>query len=226
VCLVLLPSLAACTAAGAAAPATPVARPSPTRTPRVRLRTTPTPAVAPTPPSACALSALVPGQHISAGGSYTETERAAAGAMICRISRDSCAFHYLIGNLDPGVVFKRDDQPPYDEEDILMHPDLLLPLARLSQLVQEEWDGAVKLRITAAYDSLLEHDLAQTDPSRKTSLHFEGRSLDLTTWPIDTTRYGQLCSLAHCAGFDWVQDEGDHCHASLRAESLCARCRD
>jgi hypothetical protein len=101
-----------------------------------------------------------------------------------------------------------------------------MPLNRLNRLVQAEWGGAVRLRVTDAYDSLLEHDLAQTDESRRYSLHFEGRSIDLTTWPVEPAYYGRLCALAHCAGFDWVNDEGDHCHASLNAESLCLRCKD
>jgi hypothetical protein len=179
-----------------------------------------------TPETACPLPDLVPWQHLSASGSYTETESAAAGPMVCRIEPGSCAHRYLIGNLDPTIVFKREEEPPYDEEDILMHPAMLLPLTRLDELVRAEWGGAVRLRVTDAYDSLLEHDLAQLDASRKYSLHFEGRSVDLTTWPIEPARYGRLCVLAHCAGFAWVYHEGDHCHASIRAESLCLRCRD
>jgi hypothetical protein len=150
----------------------------------------------------------VTGQHLSASGSYTQTETQAAGAMSCRIQRDSCAYRFLVGNLDPSIVFKREEEAPYD----------------LNELVGAEWGGALQLRITDAYDSLLEHDLAQTDESRKYSLHFEGRSIDLTTWPIQPARYGRLCTLALCAGFDWVHHEGDHCHASIQAESLCSRC--
>jgi len=146
--------------------------------------------------------------------------------MICRIERDSCAFRLMVGNLDADIVFKGEEEPPYAGEDIRMHPEMLLPLYRLRQLVEAEWGGTVRLRVTDTYDSLLEHDLAQPDLSRRYSLHFEGRSVDLTTWPIELGRYGRLCALAHCAGFDWVQHEGDHCHASIQAESLCFRCRD
>lgn len=144
--------------------------------------------------------------------------------MACRIERDSCAYHKLIGVLDPNIVFKKEEVPPYDTEDILMHPAMLLPLTRLSQLVLEEWEGTTRLRVTDAYDSLLEHDLNQSDPNRKYSLHFEGRAIDLTLWPIDRSRYGRLCALAICAGFDWVQNEETHCHASINAESLCTQC--
>jgi hypothetical protein len=179
-----------------------------------------------TPQPACSLPDLVAGRHLSASGSYTQTETQAAGPMVCRIGRDSCAFHYLIGNLDPSIIFKEEEEAPYATEDILMHPDMYMPLNRLNRLVQAEWGGAVQLRITDAYDSLLEHDLAQTDESHRYSLHFEGRSVDLTTWPVDPAYYGRLCALAHCAGFDWVNDEGDHCHASIKAESLCNRCKN
>lgn len=164
------------------------------------------------------------GQHISAGRSYTETQSEAAGPMICRIESGSCAYHHLVGNLDPSIVFKREEDPPYDQEDILMHPAMILPLYRLNELVKSEWGGQVRLRVTDAYDSLLEHDLSQPDENRKASLHFEGRAIDLTTWPIDPARYGRLCMLAHCAGFDWVHYEGDHCHAAVKAESLCSQC--
>ena len=221
-------SLIGCSSVAAEEPPTITPQPTPTYTPR------PTPtlivlatATVPAEEAACiAVPDLVYGQHLSASGSYTETETEAAGRMICRISPGSCAYNYLVGNLDPQIVFKREEEPPYDREDILMHPDMLMPLYRLNELVLSEWDGELQLRITDAYDSLLEHDLAQTDESRKYSLHFEGRSVDLTTWPIRRETYGRLCALAHCAGFDWVHNEGDHCHASIRAESLCLRCRE
>lgn len=216
--------LSACAEASTPMP-TPTPTPAPTAT---RRRATPAPAVmaAPTatPNSACPLPNLVSGQHLAASGSYTETETMAAGPMLCQIEPDSCAYHKMIGNLAPSIVFKREEEPPYDKEDILMHPDMLLPLTRLNQLVLDEWKGAYFLRITDAYDSLLEHDLGQTNNERKRSLHFEGRSVDLTTWPIDLNQYGRLCTLAHCAGFAWVQHEGDHCHASINAESLCLHC--
>jgi hypothetical protein len=175
--------------------------------------------------SGCRWLPLVSGQHLSASGSYTQSEQEAAGAMVCRIQPDSCAYHYLIGDLNPALVFKREEDASHAYEDFLVHPAMLAPLARLDALVQTEWGGRLQLRITDAYDSQLEHDLTQIDPSRRISLHFEGRSVDLTTWPQESGDYGQLCALAICAGFDWVQDEGDHCHASIRAESLCLRCK-
>jgi hypothetical protein len=219
--LLLLALLSACTpvqAHSSPAHTLPTATRTATATP------VPLPTITATPEAACPIPNLVQGEHISAGGSYTETETQAAGPMLCRIERNSCAYRFMVGNLDPSIVFKREEEPPYNGEDILMHPDMIMPLYRLNKLVQAEWGGTIQLRITDAYDSLLEHDLSQGDQNRRYSLHFEGRSIDLTTWPIDPARYGRLCALAHCAGFEWVHNEGDHCHASIEAESLCLRC--
>lgn len=177
-------------------------------------------------PSICPLLDLQPGQFISASNSYTQTEPAASGRMTCRIKRDTCVYQQLVGLADPSIVFKQEEAPPFGAEDILMHPAMVQPLARLNELVQAEWEGAVQLRVTDAYDSLLEHDPPQTDANLTYSLHYEGRAIDLTIWPIDRSRYGRLCSLAHCAGFNWVLHEGTHCHASVRGTSLCTQCSD
>lgn len=172
----------------------------------------------------CAGGDLPAGLHLSAGGSYTQTQTEAVGPPVCRIERGSCAYYHLVGNLDGSIIFQGEEEPPFDDEDILMHPAMVLPLSRLNALVQEEWSGAYQLRITDAYDSLLEHHLSQPDPNRRASLHFEGRAIDLTLWPRDLSQYGRLCMLAHCAGFGWVHNEGNHCHAAIQAESLCVRC--
>ena len=144
--------------------------------------------------------------------------------MACRIERDTCPYNNLVGLLDPTIVFNQEESFPFNTEDVLIHPAMITPLSRLSQLVLAEWDGEFALRVTDAYDSLLEHDINQTNPNRKYSLHFEGRAVDFTTWPVDPSRYGRLCALALCAGFDWVHHEGTHCHASIKAKSLCDSC--
>jgi hypothetical protein len=177
-----------------------------------------------TPQPACFLPDVETGQHISASGSYTLTERAVSTPMQCHQARDSCGYHQLVGIVEPSIVFKQEEAAPFDTEDILMHPAMLQPLARLNQLVQAEWGGAYQLRVTDAYDSLLEHDPPDSEPSRRYSLHYEGRAIDLTLWPVDYRHYGRLCALAHCAGFDWVLNEVTHCHASIKAESLCEVC--
>jgi hypothetical protein len=172
----------------------------------------------------CRLATLPSNEHISSSGSYTQTEDEAAGPMMCQIQRNSCAFGLLVTDQDPNVAFSTHKAAPYTDEDRQMHPAMLMPLSRLSQLVQQEWHGAVNLYVTAAYDSLGEHDLNQPDMKRKYALHFEGRSLDLITTPSDQSHLDRLCALAYCAGFDWVHNEGDHCHVSMNAPSLCTYC--
>jgi hypothetical protein len=172
----------------------------------------------------CLITRLSPGEHISAGGSITMTEDEAAGPMMCQIQRDSCAFGLLIADRDPEIGFSEHKPAPLTDEDRQMHPALLMPLTRLRNLVQTEWNGTVRLYVTASYDSTGEHDLAQTDMARKYSLHFEGRSIDLIPDPASPQTMDRLCALAHCAGFDWVHNESDHCHASVNAPSLCTYC--
>lgn len=202
----------------------PTATPLPTPTRIPTFTPMPLPTVTPLPSAGCAQPNLLPGLHISASGSYTQTQTEAVGPPRCRIQRNSCAYYQLVGNLDASLIFQGEEGPPYDGEDILMHPAMLLPLSRLNELVRAEWNDAYQLRVTDAYDSLLEHDLNQPDQGRRASLHFEGRAIDLTLWPRDLSQYGRLCALAHCAGFGWVHHEGDHCHAAINAESLCDRC--
>jgi hypothetical protein len=165
-----------------------------------------------------------PGEHMSASGSLTETETQAAGPMICQIQRDSCAFQQLVIDQDPNILFSEAEPPPYGMEDRMMHPAMQLPLARLAALVRAEWAGSVQLMVTASYDSQFRHDLAEPNPAQRYSLHYEGRSIDLITLPPDHSRNGRLCALALRAGFDWVHNELDHCHASIRTNSLCTIC--
>jgi hypothetical protein len=183
---------------------------------------TPTSASGPTP--FIIPQEVPPGEHLSASGSYTETETQTAGPMLCQIQRDSCAFQQLVMDRDPDILFSESQPPPYGSEDRLMHPAMQLPLARLAALVRGEWAGAVQLMVTASYDSQFRHDLAESNPQLRYSLHYEGRSIDLITLPPDHSRNGRLCALALHAGFDWVHNEIDHCHASILANSLCTIC--
>ena len=66
--------------------------------------------------------------------------------------------------------------------------------------------------------------VTQPHMAKQSALHCEGRSIDLVTWPVEPARYPRLCALALTAGFDWVHNETDHCHASIRAKSLCEVC--
>ncbi len=183
-----------------------------------------TPTPGPSPAPFTWPEALLLGQHLSSSGSYTETETQAAGPMQCRIERGSCAFGQLVSNLDPAVLFSEGEEAPFGAEDRMMHPSLVLPLANLAALTAETWGEGTQVMVTEAYDSLLDHHNFQPNRNLRYSLHFEGRSLDLITWPPDETRNGRLCSLALAAGFDWAHNEGDHCHVSLLAASLCGIC--
>lgn len=177
---------------------------------------TPTPSLAPAD-----IRTLGTGQHISARGSYTDSETLAAGPMLCHIERGSPAFDHLARYPANDILFSNSDPPPFTTEDEMMHTAAIGLLSQLEAQVRQEWGDAAQIMVTEAYDSRLTHDLAQPNPALKYSLHFEGRSLDVIPWPPNLDRLARLCALAHSAGFDWVHNEGDHCHLSVMAESLC-----
>ena len=209
-------------------PPTPaaVSTPTPVVWPTLSPRPTPPLLIIAGPKPACSITDLAVDQHLSAGGSYTEIERLASTPMLCHIERNSCAYRQLVGILEPTIVFKQEEQEPYYTEDMVIHPVMIQPLSRLNELVKAEWGNAFRLRVTDAYDSLLEHDPPDSERSSRYSLHYEGRAIDITTWPVEPGLYGRLCALAHCAGFDWVHQEGTHCHASIEASSLCSHCSE
>lgn len=186
--------------------------PLPTHTPVPTVNLTP----ALTPPHD-----LGAGQHIAVDGSYAATETDAAGPMVCQIQRNSAAFQHLINNTDSRLLWAGGDPDSLPDENHFMHQAMLAPLDTLIGLVANEWGGQTQMMVTAAYDSTGHHDLAQSAQARKYSLHFEGRSIDLIPWPPDLAKIARLCALAHIAGFDWVHNEADHCHASVKTQSLC-----
>jgi Hedgehog amino-terminal signalling domain len=161
------------------------------------------------------------GQHLSSAGSYAATETEAAGPMVCQIQRGSAAFQHLANDFDPRLLFSGGDPASFPDENHMINAAILVPLDTLIGLVGTEWGGKTQIMVTAAYDSVGKHDLAQPAASRKYSLHFEGRSVDLIPWPPDLAQIARLCALAHIAGFDWVHNEEDHCHASVNTQSLC-----
>jgi len=167
---------------------------------------------------------LETGQRIAGDGSYDKTENEGAGRMVCRIERDSCAFWKLARYPASDILFAGSEPAPFNDEDALMHPDMILPLQLLAILVEAEWGGDVQVMVTDTYDSLLEHDAFHRNPEDKYSLHFEGLSVDFIPWPGELRYMSRLCALAHHAGFDWVHNEENHCHASVRADSLCNIC--
>lgn len=217
--------MAGCASAAARTGPTPTRPPPATPTANIvvgGLAFTPTPGASPAPFEFPEV--LLLGEHLSRSGSYTQTETEAAGPMVCRIERSSCAFGQLVSDLDPAVLFSEGEEAPYGAEDRLMHPAMVLPLSNLAALVAETWGTGTQVMVTEAYDSLLDHHNFQPNRDLRYSLHFEGRSADVITWPPDESRNGRLCALALEAGFDWAHNEGDHCHASISAPSLCSLC--
>lgn len=87
-------------------------------------------------------------------------------------------------------------------------------LNKLEKIVKETWPS-IKLRVIAAWDVETSH---RHDSS---SLHYEGRAVDITTSDRDRSKLGLLARLAVEAGFDWVKYVQKYrVHASVRVGKL------
>jgi hypothetical protein len=96
------------------------------------------------------------------------------------------------------------------EDDHSIHYAMEIPLRRLIELVSQE-GGTLKIQDTYRGEGI----------HNPTSLHKEGRAVDLTCDEIGLERLAQL---SWAAGFDWVYYEsrngkGEHVHASVRRAS-------
>lgn len=152
-----------------------------------------------------------------------------------RVPRDD-AFAYMadfrLSDVYNGVSFKNEEVlgawhrnakagQSYRDEDYLMDPNAAAALTLLQDLVANEWvdpytgEAAVQVRLTEAYDSMIEHSAPST--------HYQGRGLDITFSPVPPPGaparrawYGRLSRLCVCAGFDYVFFENLlHIHASV-----------
>lgn len=93
--------------------------------------------------------------------------------------------------------------------DALVSEKLGDKIVELAQKVEAEWKGQnVYLRVTEAWDTESEHS--------NFSLHYEGRAVDITTSDRDKIKYNRLAGLCIEVGFDWVYNEGNHVHASIK----------
>ena len=118
----------------------------------------------------------------------------------------------LVWHDDDRVTWEsdHDDHTGDDEDDHLMHKNLLDPLKRLIELV--EANGG-HLHVTDAF-----RDDPQNRVHGTRSLHKEGRAIDMYVEDMSQER---LAKLAWAAGFDWVFYEaprrgGIHIHASVK----------
>ncbi len=112
---------------------------------------------------------------------------------------------------DPRVWFESDnDHHSDDEDDHVMHGAVEVPLKRLVNLLEQKGG---KLKIHEAYRAADRNKIHLT-----TSLHGEGRALDLTCEKLSLS---DLAKLAWQSGFDFVLYEkprksGVHLHCSVK----------
>lgn len=117
----------------------------------------------------------------------------------------------LIRFEDPRVWFESDQDKDDTEDDHLIHRAIEVPLKRLVNLIEKKGG---KLKVQEAYREASD----QRKIHLETSLHREGRALDLTS---DTMNLSDLSKLCWQAGFDFVLYEtpargGRHVHCSAK----------
>jgi hypothetical protein len=154
---------------------------------------------APTSGSTPEKKSLTLGQQVP---NKAETE--AVGAISAKVVRGTPEFDALVKNENPDIEFKDEENTGADR---MMTSNLKARLDKLAELVKQEWPGK-KLRVTEAWD--------EDDEHAATSLHYEGRAVDITVSDKDNAKLGRLGQLAVDAGFGWVwYEDTSHVHASV-----------
>ena len=112
---------------------------------------------------------------------------------------------------DPRVCFESDQDTNDTEDDHQIHRAIEIPLKRLVNLIEKRGG---KLKVQEAYREASDKRKIHLE----TSLHREGRALDLTS---EVLGLGDLAKLCWQAGFDFVLYEvpsngGRHIHCSVK----------
>ena len=140
-----------------------------------------------------------------------EFSQGASGRPTEPIRYGSPAFKQLKINYNPGIVFEHTPERSGDTR--RMTKKCREALNRLEKLVKEKWP-TIKLRVISAWDEETSHRHSTS------SLHYEGRAVDITTSDTDSSKLGLLARLAVEAGFDWVKYvQKFRVHASVRVDS-------